>query len=75
MPTPEEIDAACDQLAGHLDDMRRDPRVNAMLAHYDQIRAACRDDPAKRQAAVNALVEIGCDRDDAEEWIDKGCMP
>ncbi len=64
-----KVDAACEELERVLAKPSGDSI--RLVAGYDQIRAACRDSAEVRQKVIDTLVEDGCTREDAIEWVDK----
>lgn len=68
-PSDEDIQKACEQLKNQLDKPMSSQEAK-IISSFDQIRAECRDDPEKREAVIQAWVDQGATREDAEEWVD-----
>jgi len=73
MGSDEETLKKLDEAAAHLQSAldNQSPEATRLIATYDQLRAACRDDPDARERVVLVFMEQGSTREEAEEWIDR----
>lgn len=67
-PSERELESAIEDLTRAL---KWTPAQMRLLAKFDQIRAACRDDPEQRARVIKIFVDEGCELVDIEEWLDK----